>query len=107
MLPMDVVMNVVESYFRNFHQPYRLFSQDEPLEKVAAIPPEIIFPMLALTIRVSGHEFFAGPSVRANWTETFTSKAWDLLSDMYKAERLGLSFLQGICLLAQADFAGR
>lgn len=68
------------------------------------MPPEIAFPLVALTSRLS---LFPRGMLGSNVpsAEYWVGKAWDTLTDHHKKGRVGLSFLQGTCLMAQVDFA--
>lgn len=95
----------METFLTYFHdQPYCLFSKKWLLRYTSSLPPEVAFPLVALTSRLprrsrgSLHE--NTPQVRI-----FAEKAWNLLSNQYKDGKMGLSFLQGTFLMAQVDFA--
>ncbi|KAJ5170041.1 uncharacterized protein N7500_002824 [Penicillium coprophilum] len=94
----------VETYLAYFHdQPYCPFSKDWLLRYTSSLPPEIAFPLVALTSRLPRPS--RGSLHENTGVKTFADKAWDLLSDQYKGGKMGLSFLQGTFLMAQVDFA--
>ncbi|KAJ5084918.1 hypothetical protein NUU61_009497 [Penicillium alfredii] len=103
--PADFLQSQVEIYLTYFHdQPYCVFPRDWLLNHAGSLPPEIAFPLVALTSRVPhrSHEAF-GDNARA--TKYCAQKAWAVLSGQYKDCRVGLSFLQGAFLMAQVNFA--
>lgn len=68
------------------------------------MPTEIAFPLAALTSRLSLYPrgtFSYNVPTADYWVEN----AWNTLSSLYKESQIGLSFLQGTCLMAQVDFA--
>ncbi|OQE39204.1 hypothetical protein PENCOP_c007G04675 [Penicillium coprophilum] len=94
----------VETYLAYFHdQPYCPFSKDWLLRFTTSLPPEVAFPLVALTSRLPRPS--RGSLHENTGVEIFADKAWDLLSDQYKNGKMGLSFLQGTFLMAQVDFA--
>ncbi|PLB53556.1 hypothetical protein P170DRAFT_435157 [Aspergillus steynii IBT 23096] len=101
----DFVKSQVEVYLLYFHdQPYCVFSKDWLLSRASSLPAEIAFPLVALTSRLSLHPrgiFASNVPTAEYWAE----KAWDTLSTQYRDSQMGLSFLQGTCLMAQVDFA--
>ncbi|KAE8140200.1 hypothetical protein BDV38DRAFT_280193 [Aspergillus pseudotamarii] len=104
-LPSDFVKSEVDIYLAHFHdQPYCVFSKDWLLSRDLSLPPEIAFPLVALTSRISRRS--PGPTGGdVPPTKSYANKAWDILSHQYKSGKLGLSFLQGTFLMAQVDFA--
>ncbi|KAB8211816.1 hypothetical protein BDV34DRAFT_208359 [Aspergillus parasiticus] len=104
-LPSDFVKSEVEKYLAHFHdQPYCVFSKAWLLSRDMSLPPEIAFPLVALTSRISRRS--PGPTGSdVPPTKYYANKAWDILSHQYKSGKLGLSFLQGTFLMAQVDFA--
>jgi hypothetical protein len=95
----------VETYLAYFHdQPYCVFSKEWLLRYTSSLPPEVAFPLVALTSRLPQrsrgplHENIPG-------VKELAEKAWDLLSSQYKDGKMGLSFLQGTFLMAQVHFA--
>ncbi|KAJ5374395.1 hypothetical protein N7517_006401 [Penicillium concentricum] len=94
----------VETYLAYFHdQPYCPFSKEWLLIHNSSLPPEVAFPLVALTFRLSRR--CRGPLHDNTDMKTISEKAWDLLSNQYKDGKMGLSFLQGTFLMAQVDFA--
>ncbi|KAF7590981.1 hypothetical protein BBP40_002175 [Aspergillus hancockii] len=103
-LPTEFVKSEVELYLSHFHdQPYCVFSKDW-LRGRDSLPPEIAYPLVALTTRLSRRS--PGPvGSEVPPTQYYASKAWDILSQQYSSGKQGLSFLQGTFLMAQVDFA--
>lgn len=104
-LPCDFVKSEVEIYLAHFHdQPYCVFPKDWLLSRDISLVPEVAFPLVALTSRISRRSpGLTGSEVPP--TKYYANKAWDILSHQYKSGKLGLSFLQGTFLMAQVDFA--
>ncbi|RMZ39678.1 fungal specific transcription factor [Aspergillus flavus] len=104
-LPCDFVKSEVEIYLAHFHdQPYCVFPKDWLLSRDISLAPELAFPLVALTSRISRRSpGLTGSEVPP--TKYYANKAWDILSHQYKSGKLGLSFLQGTFLMAQVDFA--
>ncbi|KAJ5612259.1 hypothetical protein N7510_005453 [Penicillium lagena] len=103
LLSEDFLKSEVETYLGYFHdQPYCVFSKSWLLANAGSLPPEIAFPLVALTSRLTHRsDVINNRSV----TKYCTGKAWDVLSKQYRDSKMGLSFLQGTFLLAQVDFA--
>ncbi|THC93269.1 hypothetical protein EYZ11_007255 [Aspergillus tanneri] len=103
-LPPDFVKSQVDLYLTFFHdQPYCVFSRDWLQSRADSLPPEIAFPLVALTSRLSlgASEDFGSHVPPPNPA----SQAWEILSNLHRDGKVGLSFLQGTCLMAQLDFA--
>ncbi|KAJ5401146.1 hypothetical protein N7465_011635 [Penicillium sp. CMV-2018d] len=83
---------------------HSLDPQEWLLRHTSSLPPEVAFPLVALTSRLPRRS--RGP-LHENTPDVkgFAEKAWDLLSNQYKDGNMGLSFLQGTFLMAQLDFA--
>jgi hypothetical protein len=62
--------------------------------------------MLALSIRCSSHPFWVDLFKPRSWMQALTERAWKDLLQLYGDGDTGLQYLQGLCLLAQVDFAG-
>lgn len=62
--------------------------------------------MLALSIRCSSHEFWATQKKVNDWIRALTERSWHDLLNRYGEGDTSLEYLQGLCLLAQVDFAG-
>ncbi|TVY28676.1 hypothetical protein LHYA1_G002410 [Lachnellula hyalina] len=93
-------------YFEHFHaQPYALLCQATTTRATASISPVVLNPMLALSIRCSSHPFWTDPSKLNSWLQYLTDRAWKDLLQLYGDGDTGLQYLQGLCLLAQVDFA--
>ncbi|KAJ5245135.1 hypothetical protein N7489_005231 [Penicillium chrysogenum] len=104
-LPAAFIKQEVETYLTCFHdQPYCPFSKEWLLRHTSSLPPEIAFPLVALTSRLP-RRFRGALHEDTSDARTFADKAWDLLSNQYKDGKMGLSFLQGTFLMAQVDFA--
>ena len=106
-LPSDVIEDGIDMYFEHFHaQPYALLCQATTTRATASISPVVLNPMLALSIRCSSHPFWTDPSKLNSWLQYLTDRAWKDLLQLYGDGDTGLQYLQGLCLLAQVDFAG-
>lgn len=102
---MAFIEQEVQTYLTYFHdQPYCPFSKKWLFKHTSSLPPEVAFPLVALTSRLPRRS--RGP-LHENTPDMkrFAEKAWDLLSTQYKDGNMGLSFLQGTFLMAQLDFA--
>ncbi|PBP20744.1 hypothetical protein BUE80_DR008302 [Diplocarpon rosae] len=105
-LPSDVIDDGIRSYFMCFHaQPYNLMCQQASLRPGHTLDPVVLSPMLALSIRCSSHPFWSDQSKLSNWIGTLTEKSWKEMINLYAEGDTSLPYLQGLCLLAQVDFA--
>ncbi|CZT46060.1 uncharacterized protein RSE6_06438 [Rhynchosporium secalis] len=105
-LPSDVVEDGIISYFTCFHaQPYNLLCQNFSLGPNRSLGPLVLNPMLALSIRCSTHQYWADERNLHEWNRALTEKAWQDLLHRYGEGDTSLEYLQGLCLLAQVDFA--
>ncbi|CZR52279.1 uncharacterized protein PAC_02156 [Phialocephala subalpina] len=105
-LPPAVVEDGVMTYFKCFHgQPYSLLCQKSLIGAHRPLNPIVLDPMLALSIRCSSHPFWADREKSKSWIRSLTVKSWQDLLQMYGEGHTGLHYLQGLCLLAQVDFA--
>ncbi|KAI9054442.1 hypothetical protein LZ554_001604 [Drepanopeziza brunnea f. sp. 'monogermtubi'] len=105
-LPPDVVEDGVKTYFMAFHaQPYNLMCQRESLRPGHAIDPVVLDSMLALSIRCSSHPFWSDQSKLNHCIRALTDDSWKKLVNLYSQGDTSLPYLQGLCLLAQVDFA--
>ncbi|TVY32428.1 hypothetical protein LOCC1_G008036 [Lachnellula occidentalis] len=104
-LPSDVIEDGIDMYFEHFHaQPYALLCH-ATTTTISSISPVVLNPMLALSIRCSLHPFWTDPSNVTSWLQHLTDRAWKDLLQLYGDGDTGLQYLQGLCLLAQVDFA--
>ncbi|KAJ6191040.1 hypothetical protein N7519_001061 [Penicillium mononematosum] len=95
----------VDIYLTYFHdQPYCPFPKEWLLRHTGSLPPEVAFPLVALTSRLP-RRFRGALHENTSDARKFADKAWELLSNQYKDGKMGLSFLQGTFLMAQVDFA--
>ena len=62
--------------------------------------------MLALSIRCSRQLFWSNKSVLGHATRSLSERSWQHLLQLYSQGATDLEYLQGLCLLAQVDFAG-
>jgi hypothetical protein len=62
--------------------------------------------MLALSIRCSQQPFWSNESVLGLATRSLSERSWQHLLQLYGQGATDLEYLQGLCLLAQVDFAG-
>ncbi len=107
-LPPDVVEDGIMTYFKCFHgQPYSLLCQKSLIGAHQPLSPVVLDPMLALAIRCSSHPYWADREKSKRWMQSLTKKSWHDLLHMYGEGHTGLHYLQGLCLLAQVDFAGK
>ncbi|TVY91264.1 hypothetical protein LAWI1_G004693 [Lachnellula willkommii] len=105
-LPPDVIEDGIYMYLEHFHaQPYALLCQANTAMTAASISPVVLNPMLALSIRCSSHPFWTDTPKRRSWLQHLTDRAWKDLLQLYGDGDTGLEYLQGLCLLAQVDFA--
>lgn len=106
-LPTDVVEDGIIAYFTCFHaQPYNLLCQDSSLGPNCSLDPVVLNPMLALSIRCSSHKFWTTEEKINDWICALTERSWHDLLQRYGEGDTSLAYLQGLCLLAQVDFAG-
>ncbi|KAG0648866.1 putative transcriptional regulatory [Hyphodiscus hymeniophilus] len=99
----DVIQDGLETYFNSFHgQPYALFVQPVDYSSLGTV---IVNPMLALSIRCSSHHFWSKDSVLRNAIQALSESSWKHLIGLYGEGATDLEYLQGLCLLAQVDFA--
>lgn len=107
-LPPAVVQDGIMTYFKCFHgQPYSLLCQKSLIGAHQPLSPIVLDPMLALSIRCSTHPFWVDREKSKSWIQSLTGKSWNDLLHMYGEGHTGLHYLQGLCLLAQVDFAGK
>ncbi|KAJ5083297.1 hypothetical protein N7456_012724 [Penicillium angulare] len=95
----------VEVYLRVFHeQPYCVFTKTWLLSNTHTLPPEIQYPLVALTQQ---YLINAPSTPGSNRSPRFSyaEQAWRTLSEIHQEGRTSISFLQGTFLLAQLDFA--
>ncbi|CAI7570508.1 unnamed protein product [Penicillium pancosmium] len=101
----SLIRSEVEVYLTHFHdQPYCVFPKSWLLQNARNLPPEISFPLVALTLRLSvnspglfGYDISTGKHC--------AERAWEILSTHHQNGSTGLSFLQGNFLIAQLDLA--
>lgn len=95
----------MEVYLTHFHdQPYCVFSKDWLLQNAGNLPSEVSFPLVALTLRLSGNSStLLGCDISTG--KHCAERAWHILSSQYQNGKTGLSFLQGTFLIAQLDLA--
>ncbi|KAJ5966572.1 hypothetical protein N7481_013286 [Penicillium waksmanii] len=101
----SLIRSEVEVYLSHFHdQPYCVFPKNWLLQNASNLSPEISFPLVALTLRLSVNSpglFGYNISTGKHCAE----RAWEILSSHHQNGRTGLSFLQGNFLIAQLDLA--
>ncbi|KAL5356124.1 hypothetical protein BJX96DRAFT_94055 [Aspergillus floccosus] len=103
--PPDYIRSEVEAYLQYFHdQPYCVFTKEWLTSNAGSLPPEIAFPLVALTSRFR-RTSPGSMSPDVPTTDYCSRKAWNILSNRYQSSELSLSFLQGTFLMAQLDFA--
>lgn len=93
----------MQVYLNDFHdQPYCVFDRQWLLANTDSLSPEVIFPLIALTRRLS----INSPGLLDGSTGNICAeRAWQILSIKYRDGKTDLSFLQGTFLVAQLDFA--
>jgi hypothetical protein len=100
----EVVQDGVETYFNSFHgQPYALFVHPIDFNSLGTV---ILNPMMALSIRCSSHPSWSIESNLKSATSALSERSWQHLLRLYGEGTTDLEYLQGLCLLAQVDFAG-
>ncbi|KAK2594973.1 hypothetical protein QQS21_007331 [Conoideocrella luteorostrata] len=113
-LPNDVRMQGIALYFEHFHNlPYPLMARMSkcPPRSVDEFPPAIVwYPMLALTLRTAKHPFLellgpGGERQRDFILSDLSEAAWRLVTQAYASMDVDVHYFQGLCLLAQVDFA--
>ncbi|KAK0103520.1 hypothetical protein ONS95_005541 [Cadophora gregata] len=105
-LPADVIEDGIIAYFTCFHsQPYNLLCRAASLRPNSSLDPVVLNPMLALSIRCSSHEFWEDQSKINDWIRALSDWSWYNLLQRYGEGDTSLEYLQGLCLLAQVDFA--
>ncbi|KAJ6003370.1 hypothetical protein N7451_005917 [Penicillium sp. IBT 35674x] len=102
-LSIPLIESEVQVYLNDFHdQPYCVFDKQWLLENKDALPQEVLFPLVALTRRLSA----SSPGLLDGSTGNLCAeRAWQILSIKFRDGKTDLSFLQGTFLLAQLDFA--
>lgn len=65
----------------------------------------LLYPLLALSLRVSKHPVFEHQVVRIDILSYLAQTAWLILNDRYRKFDLDGDYLRGACLLAQVDFS--
>lgn len=93
-------------YFERFpYQPYPLLlpSLRDPPDDSAPLPLTIVLPMTALSIRLSNKY---DKKRQLELQEEAREMAWRHICQHYVNFEFDETFFEGLCLLAQADFAG-
>jgi len=109
-LPAEVVFEGYELYFSNYcNQPCPILAHTSAteLQNDVALPPIVMLPMLALSLRSSNHSFFRNKAERRDWVGKLAHSAWDLLAKAYCAFDIDDAYFQGLCLLVQVDLGGK
>jgi len=108
LLPSDVILDGVATYFKCLHnQPYTLFGPRNHKDFRRQCGNEILLPMLALSIRCSKHDYWSNRSKMFQTSYMAAEHTWNILQELYWRSKTSLSYLQGLCLLAQVDFASK
>lgn len=95
----------LELYYERFYcQPCPLLShlRDDCSSATVAPPNIVLYPLLALSLQTSGR----GTAEDMRFCHTLAADAWDMLVAAYSSSAFGEDYLEGVCLLAQRDFAG-
>lgn len=99
------IQSEVQAYLNYFHdQPFCVFSKEWLLENAYDLPPEIVFPLTALTRRLSVNTP-GMPGQNISTGKFCADRAWRILTTKYRDGNTDLVFLQGTFLVAQLDFA--
>lgn len=109
-IPADVMEECLETYRQSFsNQPCLLFSDFELQEWAPhRRPPDLVlYPMLALVLRTSKHPWLGDDSRKQHIIEGMSQRAWGLLASAYSSFHFEEPYYQGLCILGQADFAGK
>ncbi|EXJ93409.1 hypothetical protein A1O1_01801 [Capronia coronata CBS 617.96] len=67
--------------------------------------PLVLYPVLALGLRLSQHQFLNISTTRSKILHFLSEFTWDLLCKAYADQTFDLKYFQALCLLAQVDFA--
>ncbi|KAL1964457.1 hypothetical protein VTN77DRAFT_6883 [Rasamsonia byssochlamydoides] len=103
--PKDVLAEAVDLYFRYCHkQPLWLFNRDELLAPEECCE-EVIFAILALTVRFSNRPFFKGQSEQL--AQRYAEASRGLIIAKIAQGTVQLSTIQSLCLLAFANFVAK
>ncbi|KAF2123428.1 hypothetical protein P153DRAFT_361995 [Dothidotthia symphoricarpi CBS 119687] len=105
-LPEAVISEGIELYFANHcNQPCPILAYSGLLEPKPGdlLPPIILYPMLALSLRSCGHSFFSDKTEIRDCLTKLTQLSWELLCKAYCAFDIDDAYFQGLCLLAQVD----
>lgn len=95
------------AYYKYLHgQPYLVFKKSTFLNDLEILPPEIAYPLVALTLRFLPGGATGSSDVRDKMEENWTRRAWDIIMSRIIQGGVNLSHLQGLCLLIQKDIAG-
>ncbi|KAM0716422.1 hypothetical protein Q7P37_007867 [Cladosporium fusiforme] len=96
----------VSLYFERFqHQPCPLLSHLKG-DGARKVPPDIVlYPMVALVSMTSKHRLSSDMEQLSCLSQRLAERSWSLLSEAYAECRTDESYLEGLCLMAQRDFA--
>ncbi|EED22146.1 C6 transcription factor, putative [Talaromyces stipitatus ATCC 10500] len=101
--PRNVILEIVELYFRFCHrQPLWLFEREE-LSSPEDIAEELVFSLLALTVRFSTTTYFASRS-HQQLAQRYGEVARGLTMFRIAQGAVQMSTIQSLCLLAFANF---
>lgn len=109
-MPTEIIQECLETYCQSFsNQPCLLFSNIDLQEWASSKrPPDIVaYPMLALVLRTSKHPWLGEEPRKRRITDDMSRRAWGLLTSAYSAFNFDEAYYQGLCILSQADFAGK
>jgi hypothetical protein len=100
----EIIAETVDLYFRYCHrQPLWLFERDD-LASLDDCCEEVIFSLLALTVRFSNREFFEGRAQELSHRYAEVARGHIMFRIAQGAVQL--STIQSLCLLALANFVG-
>ncbi|RAL04082.1 putative C6 transcription factor [Aspergillus ibericus CBS 121593] len=101
----EKVLSMAELYLIYCHsQPLPLFHKDSFLSSLKVRDPEVIYAMLALSIRFSEHDS-SNPNDLTSLINGYTEVARGLVMKRVSEGPIELSTLQSLCLLSLVDFA--
>ncbi|KAI9150694.1 hypothetical protein HJFPF1_10470 [Paramyrothecium foliicola] len=98
----------VEKYFEHFNnQPYPVLDHLQGRGSFSPndIPSVVFYPMLALSLRTFDHAMEEQVQAFARTLDILIESTWSLLTAAITRFEFDIHFFQGLCLLAQVDFA--
>ncbi len=80
---------------------------DQERRSIGHFSRTVLYPMLAVSLRTCRHPFLRDKKTMVETLDILAAAAWDLLATAYARFEFDLSYFQGLCLLAQVDFASK